>query len=125
MLLRRLSLSHVDEPRKRYEGYDVNAKEDKRGLGHDSSCVWLAEPVGRGAVGRPDTIGWGGGGAQGPRGGHPERAQRVEGSASSRPTVASIRSAGETRIDWPLARRFSDAVSTDARSLWPCLARVW
>jgi hypothetical protein len=48
---------------------------------------------------------------------HPERAERVEGSAPSRPTVAGIRSAGETRIDGPSAHRFSDAVSTDARSL--------
>jgi len=34
VLLRRLSLSHVDEPRKRYEGYDDNRKKDKRGQDH-------------------------------------------------------------------------------------------
>ena len=34
MLLRRLSLSRADKPRKRYEGYDTDAKKDNGGLDH-------------------------------------------------------------------------------------------
>ena len=34
MLLRRLSLSRANKPRKRYEGYDADAKKDNGGLDH-------------------------------------------------------------------------------------------
>ena len=67
MLLRRLSLSRADKPRKRYEGYDTDAKKDNGSLDH-----WSGAVVGAGLreeAGRPSTIGVGGGGAQGFLGG--------------------------------------------------------
>jgi len=62
VLLRRLSLSHADKPRKRYEGYDTEAKKDNGGLDHWSVGIVGA---GQGDDRRPSTIGVAWGGAQG------------------------------------------------------------
>jgi hypothetical protein len=35
VLLRRLSLSHANKPRKRYEGYDDESEKGNAGLDHD------------------------------------------------------------------------------------------
>ena len=43
VLLRRLSLSRANKPRKRYEGYDADAKKDNGGLDH-----WSVGIVGSG-----------------------------------------------------------------------------
>jgi len=83
VLLRRLSLSHVDKPRKRYEGYDTDAKKDNGGLDH-----WSVGIVGSGLraeIGRPSTIGVAGGGAQGFRG--------AQSPQCDRPTVRAVRPA--------------------------------
>ena len=48
MLLRRLSLSHVDKPRKRYEGYDANAKKDNGGQDHGNRFLRMRPSIGRG-----------------------------------------------------------------------------
>ena len=37
MLLRRLTLSHADEPRKPYEGYDANDEKDDEGVDRGSA----------------------------------------------------------------------------------------
>jgi len=54
VLLRRLSLSHANKPRK-YEGYYANAKKDA-GLDH-GSVLWLMGPALPGWPDGPSTIG--------------------------------------------------------------------
>jgi len=62
VLLRRLSLSRANKPRKRYEGYDADAKKDNGGLDHWSVGSW-ARSGGRPEC--PSTIGVAWVGAQG------------------------------------------------------------
>ena len=78
MLLRRLSLSRADKPRKRYEGYDTDAKKDNGGLDH-----WSVGNDGAGQEDdrRPSTIGVAWGRAQGFVG---RCATRAGGGVSSR-----------------------------------------
>jgi hypothetical protein len=44
VLLRRLSLSHANKPRKCYEGYDDESEKGNAGLDHDIDC-WVRHEV--------------------------------------------------------------------------------
>ena len=118
MLLRRLSLSRADKPRKRYEGYDADAKKDNGGLDHWSVGSWAGSG---GRTERSSTIGGAGGGAQGfvgaglsfDRGSARSFLRCALGSVYGR--SRALRFGGETRLGGTAAQP-SDPASADTRS---------